>query len=99
MLTFVIILSSIIIVVYLYFHFSGTPLKNVTYATKLRRVSINYLIWTICCIIRSSMSLSKIIPLNNDEFLADTKTAFIIFFENLITEVIPYVLSLEHSFV
>jgi hypothetical protein len=91
-------LLSLTLTIYLYFIFSGTPFKNKTYALKLRRLAINYFIWTACCIINAGMSLGGVSARDASES-DNLKASLLMFFEYLITEVVPYVLSLELSFV
>jgi hypothetical protein len=96
--TIVLVLLNVGVVCYEYYKYSGVPYKSNTYAVKLRRLAIIFFIWSICLIIKSVMSLSGVYPRetskSNDNFLQD----ILIFVEYVITEITPYVLVLEGSF-
>ena len=51
---------------YLYFHYSGTPYKNKTYATMMKRLLIIYTIWSVSKLPLPIMILSNIYGINED---------------------------------
>ncbi|CDW78465.1 tkl family protein kinase [Stylonychia lemnae] len=96
--------SYLIIVIYLYFYFSGTPFRSPTYAQKMKRLAIIFGIWTICMIPKASLTLSGYQYVSNDQSdqnsndQNDLKTAILTFLAYLMTEILPIVLTLEANF-
>jgi hypothetical protein len=49
-----------ITVVTIYIYFSGTPYRNQTYATKMRKISLIFLLWSVCLLPKSILDLSGV---------------------------------------
>ncbi|TNV81589.1 hypothetical protein FGO68_gene9250 [Halteria grandinella] len=100
-ITLVFVVSYGGIIVYQVIYFSGTPFKSTTEQLKMKRLLWVFSLWTLCQIPKPILSLAKIniIPdpdnIPNDQ---DLKQAVCIFILQIMTEVMPFLLSMEGNF-
>lgn len=47
----VVLYSATVITIYIYF--SGTPYRNQTYATKMRKIGLIFILWSVCLLPKS----------------------------------------------
>lgn len=97
----VLVAAYISIIGYLYIYYSGTPYKNKTYATMMKRLLINFTVWSVCQLPRPILTLANVDAFIQDgtDFSADDFTeAIVIFILQIVTEVFPFIISLEGNF-
>jgi hypothetical protein len=49
----------------LYIYFSGTPYRNQTYATRMKRIGIIFSIWTLCLLPKSILFFTDLLDLTD----------------------------------
>ena len=59
-ITLVLVAAYMSAVAYLYIYFSGTPYRNETFKTMMRRLAIIFFLWSICQMPKAIFSLAKI---------------------------------------
>ena len=47
-------------IITIYFYFSGTPYRNQTYATKMRKITLIFILWSICLLPKPILDLADI---------------------------------------
>jgi hypothetical protein len=70
------------IISYLYVYYSGTPYKNKTYETMMKRLLINFSIWSLCQLPRPILTLANVNAFiqDEDDFTSDDFTEAIVIF-------------------
>lgn len=100
-ITLVLMTAYISVIVYLYFHYSGTPYKNKTYATMMKRLLVIFTVWSASKLPLPILILSNIYGVNDDGShfdVGDFTEAIVIFILQIVTDVFPFILSLEGNF-
>ena len=71
-LTLAFVAAYVSIIGYLYIYYSGTPYKNQTYATMMKKLLVIFSVWSLCQLPRPILTLSKVdaYPLDKDNLNA-----------------------------
>jgi hypothetical protein len=90
------------VIIYLTIYFSGTPYKNATQALIMKRMLKIFFLWTVCQIPKPILWLAKINVIPNPGEVVDSsqdiKEAAGVFVLQIMTEGLPFLLSLEGNF-
>ena len=69
-----------IIIISLYVSFSGTPYRNQTYATKMRKLGIIFLLWSLCIMPKAILNLLNLSGFpDQDDSRGDLVDAIVLF--------------------